>query len=194
MKPQILFIRGIPDSQEVYVQAINERGLSKRSFLGGCNVDEYLESDLIEKYSIILDTNANSAIGFKKSTDLIFNQIAEADTNQKTLVKVDSLLKQIPLPCINHPKYVMQTSRELVSQNLQGIQNLIVPLTIRIAPLLPDQMIESIEVSGLEFPVIIRTSGVHGGVSTYLVKNVDEVRHSICFGSGWAWLLFDSVF
>ena len=78
MKPQILFIRGIPDSLEVYVLAINEKGLSKRTILGCCDVIEYLESDLIEKYGIILDTNANSAIGFKKNTDLIFNQIAEA--------------------------------------------------------------------------------------------------------------------
>ena len=113
----------------------NERGLSKRTIFGCCDVIQYLESDLIEKYGIILDTNDNSAIDFKKKTDLIFNQISEADTNQKTLAKVDSLLKQNPLPCINHPKYVRQTPRELVSQKLQGIQNLIIPLTIRIAPL-----------------------------------------------------------
>ena len=153
-----------------------KRACQRRTFLGCCDVIEYLESDLIEKYGIILDTNANSAIGFKKNTDLIFNQIAEADTNQKTLAKVDSLLKQIAIPCINHPKYVMQTTREMVSQKLQGIENLIMPLTIRIAPISPDQIIEAIEASGLEFPVIIRDCGVHGGETTFLLSNTDEVR------------------
>ena len=69
-----------------------------------------------------------------------------------------------------------KATREQVSQKLQGIENLIMPLTIRIAPLSPNQIIEAVEASGLEFPVLIREIGVHGGKTTYLLKNADEVR------------------
>ena len=37
-------------------------------------------------------------------------------------------------------------------------------------------MIEAIESSKLEFPVLIRETGVHRGKTTYLFKNADEVR------------------
>ena len=124
-----------------------------------------------------MDSNDSAEIYIDKNTHIFFTEISDPDTNRKNLLKVNDLVNQFQqIPCINHPKYILKTTRELISQNLQGIPNLIVPLTIRIAPLSPDQIIESIEASGLEFPVIIRECGTHHGVSVNLLKNADHVR------------------
>ena len=176
MKPRVLFINGISDDGLVKVLSLKD---NKVNYLcqGSINAFRYLENERIEKSIIVLDSNDSAEFYFEKNTDIFFNEISEADSNRKNLIKVKHLVNQFQqIPCINHPKYVLQTTRELVSQNLQGINNLTVPLTIRIAPLSPDQIIESIEASGLEFPVIIRETGAHNGLTAYLLKNADQVR------------------
>ena len=176
MKPHVLFINGVSDNGLVKVLSLKN---NKVNYLcqGSINAFRYLENEHIEKSNIVLDSNDNAEFYFEKNTDIFFNEISEADSNRKNLIKVKHLVNQFQeIPCINHPKYVLQTTRELVSQNLHGIENLIVPLTIRVAPLSPDQIIESIKASGLELPVLIREIGVHGGKTTYFLNNADEVR------------------
>ena len=120
IKPKVLFINGVSDNGLVKVLSLKD---NKVNYIcqGSTNASRYLENERIEKANIVLDSNESTEFYFNKNTDIFFNEISEADSNRKNLIKVKHLVNQFrQIPCINHPIYILQNTRELVSQNLQG--------------------------------------------------------------------------
>ena len=93
--------------------------------------------------------------------DLTFNMIADADNGKDVLPLALELADRLIHPVVNHPRKIMQTDRASIARKLAGIPLLRVPRTMRFAAEEQHAIPEAIK--GLEFPLLIRCGGKHGG-------------------------------
>ena len=122
--------------------------------------------------------------------DLLFVAVGESDTNRPLLQQLAIQLQHAPIPVLNRPTQVMQTTREAAALALRGATGVMMPESIRInreeltslagenlvAHYLPDQ----------NFPIIVRPVESHAGhglarldrpsdVATYLTEQQEEL-------------------
>jgi len=172
----ILFVRGINDFNRV---EINPRPDGKFDFTidGSCNVMGHLGFDKSVIASVILFGNQVEQPGFQlpETPALIFNQISDPDSHQGALVRCVQLCEQVRAPVMNRPERIQATTRDRVSELLQGIPGVIMPRTIRAQPRSPREVFAAAESAGLRFPVIVRLAGVHGGKSSVLVHGKQDL-------------------
>ncbi|NNE06717.1 MAG: hypothetical protein HKN15_13430 [Xanthomonadales bacterium] len=102
---------------------------------------------------------------------LVFNQIAEADSHRTALERCVTLCKQLDVPVINDPGRVLKTTRDSVSGLLQGIDGLQVPKVLRCAPVSPGDVFRIAAEQELPFPFLVRSVGEHNGRNMVLVKS-----------------------
>ena len=93
----------------------------------------------------------------------IVNLITEPETNSKILEIARKLLRDIPGRVVNPPDRVLQARRDQIARKLEGIDGLVVPATVRIAAGKAAIAARAIEKAGMTLPVILRTTGSHGG-------------------------------
>jgi glutathione synthase/RimK-type ligase-like ATP-grasp enzyme len=96
---------------------------------------------------------------------LIFNQIADPDTHRGALERCIELCDEVNTTVINHPRHVLDTSRDRVAAKLRDIPGVIMPRTVRFQPRSPDDVFEHAVGQGFAFPWIIRVAGEHHGRS-----------------------------
>jgi glutathione synthase/RimK-type ligase-like ATP-grasp enzyme len=94
---------------------------------------------------------------------IIFNSISDPDQAPATLAVAQKMLRGLSIPVINRPEEIVKTTREGMARQLSGIENVIVPQTIRIRNSTADRVKMLIERSGASFPVIVRAAGTHAG-------------------------------
>jgi glutathione synthase/RimK-type ligase-like ATP-grasp enzyme len=123
------------------------------------------------------------SIEFKKPPSLIFNQIADPDTHRGALERCVELCEQVNTTVINHPRKVLETSRDQVSQKLQGIPGVVMPRTQRFQPRSPEEVYSRAAAEDFDFPFIVRVAGLHGGVSMIRVQGREDLPalHSLPF-------------
>jgi aromatic-L-amino-acid decarboxylase len=96
---------------------------------------------------------------------LVFNAIGDVDVAAKALAGAEALLAHTTAPVMNPPAAVMTTSRCDVTRRLSGVPGVITPKTVTLSRKLlssPDAQTVLRE-QGLEFPLLLRTPGLHGG-------------------------------
>jgi len=170
----VLFLQGIPDNQKVILLSINNPFSFDAG--GSCNVYNHIDESNFKKHSLTL--NIKQGIGITiQNIDLIFNQISDNDTHSITLSKVASLIQKFNLKCINHPKYISQTTRESIYLKLKKIPQISMPKTIRIQSKTPSDIFLKIQENDLRYPIILREAGAHGGVTTHLVHSNNEIQN-----------------
>lgn len=176
-KKRVLFTKGIADDNLVTVAKVSNFNNLVYSPGGSCNVFKYLKSGIFSKTLVTLDRKNIRRIKIE-DYDILFNQISDPDTHKKVLNKLASLINRSKkrIVCINHPKSIFETSRDNIYDKLHDIEKLIVPKTVKTTPKSPDDIRTSIKTSGLQYPVLFRKAGDHGGVSTILLNSEDEVE------------------
>jgi len=181
MMPTVLFIKGIRDDKTVKVISLDNENIIF-NVGGSSNIYNFIDNNRFQKAIITLDSKLNSAIN-TMGCSVMFNQISDFDTYKISLNKVSNMLQQLgdKVICINRPEYIQLTTRDSVSQLLQGIDKLTVPQTIRITPRSPADILTAIDESELKFPLLIRESGRHGGDRTALLKSDEEVNNLFSF-------------
>jgi glutathione synthase/RimK-type ligase-like ATP-grasp enzyme len=163
---------------------VDGRGVERITLLGSANLVPYLSRERFNIHRFFLQKGANLRI--KIGPGAILNQIADPDMSSGALRIAAQLVSQIARPCFNPPAAVMRTSRDKVSRLLTGIAGLKVPKTIRVRAPTPVGVREAIAQNGLEYPVLMRGIGSHGGVSLFKAddpRGVDEIARST--GMGW---------
>jgi glutamate/tyrosine decarboxylase-like PLP-dependent enzyme len=96
---------------------------------------------------------------------LVFNAIGDVDVAAKALAGAQALLAHTTAPVMNLPGAVLETSRSDVTRRLSGVPGVITPKTIT----LEREQLNSagaqtrLAEHGLEFPLLLRTPGLHGG-------------------------------
>lgn len=169
----VLFVNGVRDDGKVNVLKITEKLLYDCG--GSCNVYNNINDDLFKKYIITLDSSNETKFSMK-NIDVVFNQISEADSHTKTLRKVAMIIDHYKISCINHPLFILNTSRDKIYEKLKKINGLIVPKTIKIFSKSTQKIIDNIKLSRMRYPVILREAGCHGGNNTYLANNKKEIE------------------
>ncbi len=168
----ILFVSGVNDLSKVGLTLDDQGGLG---YLidGNCSVHHRLplREDVAASFLIFGLGVKQRGIEFKTPPSLIFNQIADADTHRGALQRCIELCEQVNTLVINHPRQVLQTSRDQVSQLLQGIPGVIMPRTQRFQPRSPDDVFSRATAEGFGFPFITRLAGLHDGQSMIKVDS-----------------------
>lgn len=169
----ILFLSGIANDAKMIVKSLTNK--IELTGSGGSNIYNNIENKDLQQFHLVLDLTKGTKVTLK-NIDLIFNQIADADTHSKVLEKAKELLDQLKLPCINHPDNIINTTRDKMADILQGIPNLIVPKTIKLSSYKPHDMIDVLKEHDMKFPVIIREAGEHGGMDTFFAKSATALK------------------
>jgi glutathione synthase/RimK-type ligase-like ATP-grasp enzyme len=174
-KKSILFINGLPDDRKMTIQKVEKNGMIKWRGKGTANLSSLLESDLIDRYGMVLDLRDDQELPRQK-IHAVFNEISDPDSHKKVLQKADSLYNIISkhVPFFNAPSAIMKTSRDKIYQLLNGIDKLHVPKTVKITPKSPSFVYKIIEKENFQFPVILRQAGDHGGISTIRIDDENE--------------------
>lgn len=170
----VLFLSGIPNNKLVEVIAIDDSNRAKYIMTGSANVYNNIDNKRIIKKYQKLDLSSSQKINYV-DINIIFNQIADADSHSKVLTKLDRFLKNKNIKVINSPRYVLDTSRNMIYSKLNTISNLTVPKTIKFVPMEPKVIEEYIKKHNFNFPVILRKTGTHGGESVKLLKSFDDI-------------------
>ena len=77
--------------------------------------------------------------------------------------KVVALVKQLRIPVINHPRYLLNTRRSKVYELLKNTQGIIIPKTICYTSTKHSLLKDAVNSNNLSLPLILREVGVHGG-------------------------------
>lgn len=108
----------------------------------------------------------------------LLNHIGDADICSQALELARRLVSKSGRACFNHPDAIAGTTRERVARVLAGIPGLDVPKTIRTAALTPADLRTVVKREGLEYPLLIRVVGHHGGTNMVKVdtpRDVDDM-------------------
>ena len=104
----------------------------------------------------------------------LLNHIGDADICSQALELARRLVSKSGRACFNHPDAIAGTTRERVARVLAGIAGLDVPKTIRTAALTPADLRAVVKREGLEYPLLIRVVGHHGGTNMVKVDRPDD--------------------
>jgi len=180
----ILFVNGINDLSTVGI-TLDEKGQVGYLMDGNASVQHRMSLGDREAASFLIFGMGvqQRSVEFKKPPAVIFNQIADPDTHQGALRRCVELCEQVDTRVINHPQKILQTSRDQVSQALQGIPGVIAPRTRRFRPRSPEEVFSHAAAEGFETPFIARVAGLHGGVSMVKVDNRSDHKalHALPF-------------
>ena len=102
------------------------------------------------------------------------NFLADADIYPLALHQAGGFVDQMQMPCFNHPHAVQRTSRDGVYQRLKSVPGLYVPVTVRTRADTLAQLQQAMQEAGIVFPVLVRMTGDHGGVSTAKVDSAAQ--------------------
>jgi Flp pilus assembly protein TadD/glutathione synthase/RimK-type ligase-like ATP-grasp enzyme len=113
--------------------------------------------------------------------DLVFNTIGDADLAEPSLAAVEAFVGACLKPVLNRPGPVMRTRRDRLGELLGGLEDVVVPRTVRLgeAEIAARGLRALAEAHGFDGPVIVRPVGLHGGQGMVLVddrETLDGVR------------------
>jgi glutathione synthase/RimK-type ligase-like ATP-grasp enzyme len=171
----ILFISGINDQSLIGV-SIDERGNMVNLMDGNCSIHGQVPlREGVAGYAVLFGKGVKQArFDFMQKPSLIVNQIADADTHRGALERCVEMCNLAGSPVINHPAKILQSSRDLVSELLQGIPGVTMPRTVRFNPGSPDDVFEKADSETFAFPFIVRMAGDHGGKSMIRVDSRED--------------------
>jgi glutathione synthase/RimK-type ligase-like ATP-grasp enzyme len=108
--------------------------------------------------------------------DIVFNAIGEADFLSPFVPRILELSYRYQKPLLNHPQAVINTQRHQLRSTLQHIHNLVLPNYLRFPSLGDaDFPLEAISQQGIDYPIIIRPEGTHGGDGLNIVHQPSEL-------------------
>ena len=93
----------------------------------------------------------------------IVNLITEPELNALALDNAARFVEAVRPRVLNHPDAVRASTRDRVARLLDGIDGLVVPKTVRLTDAERHDPGRAIAAAGLQFPVILRRCGTHGG-------------------------------
>jgi len=108
---------------------------------------------------------------------IVLNAIGDPDIALASRGAVDAFLADCDKPILNPPARVAATFRQRIGETLAGIDDLIVPHTIRLttAEVAAEGLADAVAAAGLAPPVIVRPTGSHGGQGLALAGDMDAL-------------------
>jgi len=104
----------------------------------------------------------------------LINYIAEPDACRLSLQAALENASRLAGPWFNHPKHVIDSTRDKISEKLQGIAGLIVPQTIRLRPRRAADILSALRDAEADRPTLVRIVGNHSGESLTRIENARD--------------------
>ena len=101
--------------------------------------------------------------------DAVLNIVGDADVGGAALRYAEAFKRRCAAPMLNDPARVLRTQRHEVGGLLAGVPGLVMPRSVQLtgAALQADPALEA---RGLQFPVLLRAAGKHGGESVQRIE------------------------
>jgi tetratricopeptide (TPR) repeat protein len=109
--------------------------------------------------------------------DVVFNIIGDPDAAGSAEAPVADFLKSCPRAVINDPAKVRRTRRDRLSDLLAGVENLLTPRAVRFdaETISAKGLAACIDASGLDYPLLVRPIGSHGGAGLILAQGPGDL-------------------
>jgi tetratricopeptide (TPR) repeat protein len=111
--------------------------------------------------------------------DVVFNAIGDEDEAGPTAASATAFVASCSKPVLNRPDRVARTRRDLAQALFEGIDDLVVPQTIRVdreVAATGAAVAAAIDAAGLEPPLLLRPAGSHGGERLVLATTRAEIE------------------
>jgi len=109
--------------------------------------------------------------------DLVFNIIGDPDYAEGTEAAVTPYLRGCEPPFLNDPAKVARTRRDRLPALLEGIEGVLAPKVLRFSAGAGDaaELATQMAAAGIDFPVLVRPMGSHGGRGLALARTADDL-------------------
>jgi len=109
---------------------------------------------------------------------VVLNAIGDPDAALASQDVVDAFVAQCERPVLNDPARVRATFRHRLAETLAGIDDVIVPVTVRLsADEIADRgLTDAVAEAGIEPPLLVRPVGSHGGVGLFRAEDEAALR------------------
>lgn len=169
-----LFLGGVPDSGKADVVTTVQGDLSV-IMSGSSNLARFLTTLPGQQGQFYLaGQGGDQHYSLNFFPDVIINEISDPDSHHFALKRCMAFCEQQGKPIVNNPVAILGTTRDAVAKKLQGIAGLQMPITLRISPRSPQEIIDAVSQYSLQYPVIFRAAGDHGGISTVRIDRPEE--------------------
>jgi glutathione synthase/RimK-type ligase-like ATP-grasp enzyme len=168
-----LFLSGLPDDGLAIVKEANNRHSLYLS--GSSNLYDYLRHPLLRGRDVLLNTYLPEEIKLG-NTRLLVNCVSDPDSHKKALSIVQHFERTLDLPVFNSSVDIEKTRRDRVWQILKDLPGLIVPRTEMVQAAHPDDLLAQAAALGLQYPLLVRRPGHHGGKSLIKLDAPDALR------------------
>ncbi len=118
------------------------------------------------------------------AADIVVNCVTDADVHPTAIRRAGKICDYLKLPVINHPSRMLDATRDKNYTLLHDIDNIVVPKTIRLDWTGPEDFEVARLKSGLEYPVIVREAGIHGGVGFAKVDRLETIKTKVRIRKG----------
>jgi tetratricopeptide (TPR) repeat protein len=108
--------------------------------------------------------------------DVVFNIVGDADQGAACLQELERFMATARAPVLNPPERIERTTRERIGALLGGIEDIYVPATFRWTPGQDgaETVHTAISRAAMDYPVIARPVGEHGGKGVVLLASPDD--------------------
>lgn len=139
--------------------------------IGNVPIDFLLPRARIERIKWFIDYAQPDQPTRLPRFDLVFNAIGDPDICAPALERAAAFLAERAEPVLNSPARVLHTQRDQMPALLADIDQLIVPAVTRVAraALGASDLPARLVAAGIDFPVLVRPLGSHGGKGVSLV-------------------------
>jgi glutathione synthase/RimK-type ligase-like ATP-grasp enzyme len=124
-------------------------------------------------FSVLNDTDPEALIEQARHAQIVVNAIADPDLHNATLQIVEQARSSIRAPMINPSDRILRHTRDQVSKALGGVNNLVIPKTVRLSSSLGID----INAHGMRYPVIVRKCGTQTGKTMELVRTSVQLNN-----------------
>jgi tetratricopeptide (TPR) repeat protein len=123
--------------------------------------------------------------------DVVFSAVAEPDVVRAAFGTAAAIVDALGLPCVNDPRKVARTERQMVAEALAGLPSTVVPATFRLrAETAVPEIASLLEQGRLHWPLIVRPVGTHAGEGMVLLADTAAVVQAVeAIGSGDLYVL-----
>jgi tetratricopeptide (TPR) repeat protein len=140
-------------------------------------VDVPLPTARYERINYIIDYAGEDEDEALPAFDFIFNAVGEADVASALLCRLDRFAARSARPLLNAPAAVALTQRHRLASLLGDIANVVAAPCLRLdaPPSDAATLLLTLGDAGMDFPLLVRPTGSHGGAGLVLCTDVIEL-------------------
>jgi glutathione synthase/RimK-type ligase-like ATP-grasp enzyme len=165
---------GLPDDRRAQINLVDDGRRLSFDLPGTIDLVTHLPRERFAAEVVYLQPGQKQPARLRPGA--LVNHIGDPDICSQALEAARQIVRKSGRPCFNHPDAIGATTRDGVARTLRGIPGLDVPKTIRIAAPTPKELRAAAEREGLEYPILVRVAGAHGGTNMVKIDKPDAAE------------------